>query len=727
MGRIAANKGREFKLRRGDVMAYKTSDKKTYAYVPSGSYQIIGKLMKGKAVKIRKVGTKSPTYYVSKRELESALRMKLDLARMLGGRFPEPNPTHRDWYTKQRDIALKKARGYAKMGHAHMAQAFIDRANSFAPVSQRQVSNVQKILDKSKVKGNPLLMVVGNPMTVGDVLAHKRRTGAPGSYPPGHGAKQRSKLDWLQRVDDAIWEARQHTKDPYFASYADAARESYAMYGVDGLTTQILYMLSNFRARGAKAKAAKKKLEKLAKEGTKYGGNPPRKYHKKKLAEYSRKWNADRKAGHKGAAELWRGAYGAEAESLAWHSAKARSKRKTSKAKARKKKAANKPHRNPMMMVVPNDVEYMMLSYKRALAKKHRRLAEKLKKEILRRDPDAFKKAKAAKANPKWYRIKMHWPRGGSTWHDRYYPTEVQAKSWAKKIADDPMVVKADVYDAKGRKIATAGKAAANQPTKLSKRAQKKLAKLRKIVKEGQYAKVGGYTVDLFSASAILKIYDALSPANRRKFMDMSIPVMADVTWKLVKNPGKAIKIKGKKTRLCKNPGREYHEARTKATGRMKERAQTKQGKAYWRGRKHEAKLSSQGGRHKVKHRLKMAANPGAGLSMDKLMKNPEFKKALKLYRKVHGCDPEKVTRHLLPLGKGKKVKGTVFLVSMGNAPADSYEPNQKKSKKKGKVWVHPYDNPPQKAVTADGRLILTMPGTHRVKDDGSGEAWIHG
>jgi len=128
------------------------------------------------------------------------------------------------------------------------------------------------------------------------------------------------------------------------------------------------------------------------------------------------------------------------------------------------------------------------------------------------------------------------------------------------------------------------------------------------------------------------------------------------------------------------------------------------------------------------KGKKKARRNPGTKLSaadMQELMKDPEFKKALKLYRKLHGCDPESISRRVLPIG-GKRVTGREFFVSMGKAPAESYEPHQKNSKKKGTIWVHPYDDKPEKVVSADGKTIITMPGSHAVRVI-DGEAWIDG
>jgi hypothetical protein len=51
---------------------------------------------------------------------------------------------------RERDQALKKARGHAKLGHFGMAQAFITHANSFWTVSPRQIKNVQNLLDQGR-------------------------------------------------------------------------------------------------------------------------------------------------------------------------------------------------------------------------------------------------------------------------------------------------------------------------------------------------------------------------------------------------------------------------------------------------------------------------------------------------------------------------------------------------------------------------------------------------
>ncbi len=62
-----------------------------------------------------------------------------------------------------------------------------------------------------------------------------------------------------------------------------------------------------------------------------------------------------------------------------------------------------------------------------------------------------------------------------------------------------------------------------------------KLDALRKIVTNCQYAKIDGVTVDLFSASAMVKVHDALNETNRAKFLGLPISQMARMAFQLIK------------------------------------------------------------------------------------------------------------------------------------------------------------------------------------------------
>jgi hypothetical protein len=117
--------------------------------------------------------------------------------------------------------------------------------------------------------------------------------------------------------------------------------------------------------------------------------------------------------------------------------------------------------------------------------------------------------------------------------------------------------------------------------------------------------------------------------------------------------------------------------------------------------------------------------SPNPGTDMASLMATNEFKKGVRLYEQIHGKQPTSVRRVVLPMG-GPKITGRAVVVSLGKAPAESYEPRAG-SRKAGRIWVHPYERKPEKVVTADGKLIMTLPGSHAVKPGPDGEAWIHG
>ena len=61
-----------------------------------------------------------------------------------------------------------------------------------------------------------------------------------------------------------------------------------------------------------------------------------------------------------------------------------------------------------------------------------------------------------------------------------------------------------------------------------------KVKAIRDVITNG-YAKVNGVMVDIFSASAIIQVYDALGEANKEKYKKLAIHRMADVAFKLCK------------------------------------------------------------------------------------------------------------------------------------------------------------------------------------------------
>ena len=56
----------------------------------------------------------------------------------------------------------------------------------------------------------------------------------------------------------------------------------------------------------------------------------------------------------------------------------------------------------------------------------------------------------------------------------------------------------------------------------------------REIVRRKQYAKVNEVMVDLFSASAIVKVYDNLNPNNQAKLVLLPVAGASDIAFKLI-------------------------------------------------------------------------------------------------------------------------------------------------------------------------------------------------
>jgi len=62
-----------------------------------------------------------------------------------------------------------------------------------------------------------------------------------------------------------------------------------------------------------------------------------------------------------------------------------------------------------------------------------------------------------------------------------------------------------------------------------------KIEKLRKIVERGQWNKVDGTRVDVFSASAIVAVHNALSPEHKVSYEAMPVAKMAVMAFKMLK------------------------------------------------------------------------------------------------------------------------------------------------------------------------------------------------
>ena len=58
---------------------------------------------------------------------------------------------------------------------------------------------------------------------------------------------------------------------------------------------------------------------------------------------------------------------------------------------------------------------------------------------------------------------------------------------------------------------------------------------LRAIVRDHQAARIDGYIVDATTAALLVKVYDALSPANRERFGKPNLLALVNLAWKAAK------------------------------------------------------------------------------------------------------------------------------------------------------------------------------------------------
>lgn len=64
---------------------------------------------------------------------------------------------------------------------------------------------------------------------------------------------------------------------------------------------------------------------------------------------------------------------------------------------------------------------------------------------------------------------------------------------------------------------------------------EQRLSAIRQIVTDRSFAKVDGMAVDLFTANAIVTVFDALNAENQKTFLNLSVSKMARVSFKLLK------------------------------------------------------------------------------------------------------------------------------------------------------------------------------------------------
>jgi hypothetical protein len=61
-----------------------------------------------------------------------------------------------------------------------------------------------------------------------------------------------------------------------------------------------------------------------------------------------------------------------------------------------------------------------------------------------------------------------------------------------------------------------------------------RIAAIKRIVANKQYEKIDGCMIDLYTASVISQVYDALGDENKLKFSSMPAPKMGVIAYKLI-------------------------------------------------------------------------------------------------------------------------------------------------------------------------------------------------
>ena len=100
-------------------------------------------------------------------------------------------------------------------------------------------------------------------------------------------------------------------------------------------------------------------------------------------------------------------------------------------------------------------------------------------------------------------------------------PAEVAAQL-AKEYGNEELEHGANVVDA-------------SEPVQEAEEGSDKEQQLRDIVDQKQMGEIDGSKVDLTSASAIVKVLDAINDQNKERFLNMPVDKMAQIAFKMMK------------------------------------------------------------------------------------------------------------------------------------------------------------------------------------------------
>lgn len=496
--------------------------------------------------------------------------------------------------------------------------------------------------------------------------------------------------------------------------------------------------------------------------------NPGPAYHKREAKRYSKMLAGDLKAGHKDAAEYWQGALSAEAASVAAGRVVRNPKLSKQQIKARLKYLRgeieaerisygeivelqslakyiepgdtlllewagipeSKVKRNPLLMVVPNGKRVTWYITKLPFSGgtfngtgrlTGRKKGGTLEVRVERSSSRQFPRGSLVWLTPQQLGLTTRRNPSEARRIFNYLKSSRSASQQGRAVIErgpsgtvvmflfkDGTAASVDSME-EAREIA--GKRFRRNPSNLAYHRMFASAARERSIPEQHQLKIALSTLRM--APAMARVMGGMSHDEAKKFLKSVGYTDAQIA------------------KLTKNPGVRYHQSSAKLAMDKADHGgiEDEKERMYYKGVAAAHYHSAEDARHfrrQATRRAKKNPVPASmsvvmnrGDDMQSLMKDPRFRKAVELYRKFHGCDPKSVSRRLIPVG-GKKVVGREFFVSLGKAPSESYTPPAR-SKKAGNIYVHPYDRKPEKVVSADGKTIITLPGSHKVTD------WIRG
>lgn len=103
----------------------------------------------------------------------------------------------------------------------------------------------------------------------------------------------------------------------------------------------------------------------------------------------------------------------------------------------------------------------------------------------------------------------------------KMYPKSVDAKGRLKTPMNVSKMINEDVE--------------LDESVEITEGKQSYVDQMRDIVAKKSAKKINGVMVDMFTASAVVKVYDAINDTNKAKMDKMTVPAMANVAFKLMK------------------------------------------------------------------------------------------------------------------------------------------------------------------------------------------------